>query len=207
MKLKIVRLVVAFLLSLVSTAIMSYISMATPIGPWIDTTLVLCSMLVFAVVGRSLTQAAYTSCVGLPTIAGGIGGIMATGAGFSVPTLYFVDRVLFDSWLQKPFYFAAIISSLSFVAGAFGLLVAQVFQEYLLVNQKLPFPIGELIYKTIAAQRSMRKSFELIIGFISTVVGLYVRQCTDSINDVIILSNQHVFSLITFPQIVLPIEK
>lgn len=207
MRFTLLRLSISVLLALLATAVMSYISMATPIGPWIDTTLVLCSMLIFSVLGRSLSRLAYTSSVSLTTTAGSLGGILATGAGFSLPTLYFVDRPLFDAWMGQPLYFIAIISSFAFVAGSFGLLVAHLFQDYCLVKQELPFPIGELIYKTIAAQGQLRKAIELAGAFVVTSVGLYVRECTHFIASTVVLFDKQVFSLFIFPQISLPIEQ
>ncbi|MBA3953992.1 OPT/YSL family transporter [Candidatus Dependentiae bacterium] len=207
MKFKLMRLSVSVLLALLSTAVMSYISMATPIGPWIDTTLVLCSMLIFTLLGKTLSRFVYTSSVSLTTAAGSLGGILATGAGFSLPTLYFVDRPLFDLWMSQPLYFASMISVFSFVAGSFGLLVAHLFQDYCLIKQELPFPIGELIYKTIAAQGQLRKAIELAGAFIATSLSLYIRQCTQFIADTVVLVDKHVFSLFSLPQISLPIEQ
>ena len=80
----IISTVIAVFLSLLSTAAMSYSSMATPIGPWIGPTLVLCAMLIFSIIGRGATS----TNLALVTSAGSVGGILATAVGFSFPTLY-----------------------------------------------------------------------------------------------------------------------
>jgi hypothetical protein len=70
------------------------------------------------------------------------------------------------SWLSSPLYFASIMGSLTLIAGSIGLLIANLFEHSLLEVEQLPFPIGELSYKMIAAQNSIRKSWELGVGFV-----------------------------------------
>jgi len=152
------------ILSTFATSVMSYISMATPIGPWIAPTVVLIAMLFY-----KLTQSANQSeSIAFITIASSIGGILATACGFSYPTLYFLDPDLFQSWLSEPFYFCAVLSSLALVAGAFGLLIAHLFEHRLIVEEQLAFPIGQLVYKMIAAGDQIKKAYELMAGFVLT---------------------------------------
>jgi len=146
---------------------MSYISMATPIGPWIASTLVLIAMLVYKV----LRQKDHVSeQLALVTVAGSIGGILATAMGFSFPTLYFLDPILFNEWMSKPFYFCTVLAAFAFVAGWFGLWIANVVEHKFIVEEKLAFPIGQLVQKMIAAQNQVRKAWELMIGFVGTGV-------------------------------------
>lgn len=164
---KLLRFIVACLFSIISTAIMSYISMATPIGPWIETTLVLCGMLIFNIFARSSIEE-YIKDLGLTTAAGAIGGILATAFGFSFPTLKFIGPDIFNSWIQNPIYFCLTLSSLAFAAGSFGLLIAHIFENKLIVEDKLEFPIGQLIYKMICAKDQMVNAISLAFGFIGT---------------------------------------
>ena len=78
-------IVVSILLSIFSTAVMCYISMATPIGPWIAPTLVLCALLLFNLFTRRVTSTA----LALATSAGSIGGIMATAVGLLIQLFIF----------------------------------------------------------------------------------------------------------------------
>jgi len=149
-----------------STIVMSYISMATPIGPWIAPTLVLITLLLFSILRLKIKN----SSIALSVVSGSIGGILATGMGFSFPTLYFLDPALFNSWMAHPIYFAAVLTSFSLVAGGFGMMIANSIEHKLLVEQDLPFPIGQLIYKMIAVQQHIRKAYELLVGFVSTMV-------------------------------------
>lgn len=157
---------ISILLSIFSTAVMSYISMATPIGPWIDPTIVLCALLLFRLMGKL----ASTRSMALITSASSIGGILATGFGFSFPTLYFVNPQLFNQWMQEPLYFIGILGGLALVAGGLGIWFAHIIADKLIEQDQLAFPIGQLVYKMIAVQHHLRKAYELIIGFVSTVV-------------------------------------
>lgn len=201
------RIIIAVIFSIFSTGIMSYISMATPIGPWIETTLVLCGILLLSLKINSITLQEYNNTLGLITVAGGIGGILATAFGFSFPAIYFIDPILFNSWMDNIFYFSSIITSLALAAGSFGLAIAAVFQDRLLITQKMPFPIGELIHKTITVHGQLRKALQLATGFICTMLLLYIQKCTYFINSCLTLVNNYKFSVFTIPSIVLPVDQ
>lgn len=160
------NLFLSIIFALFSTIVMSYISMATPIGPWIAPTLVLMALLIFRIFYKKVEN----QTVALVVMAGSIGGILATGLGFSFPTLYFLDAELFNAWMMRPYYFSAIVSTFSLVAGGFGMIIANSIETSLLEVQELPFPIGQLIYKMIAVQQQVRKAYELLAGFVSTFI-------------------------------------
>lgn len=162
----IVIVVGAAIASVFSTAVMSYIAMATPIGPWIAPTIVLIGSLCTRLLRTS--DAAANRGLALVTAAGSVGGIVATAAAFSYPTLYFLDAPLFNSWMSNPWFFCAVLTGLVCAAGGCGLLAAQLFEHELLDEYKLPFPIGQLVYKLIAAQNNIRKSYELGVGFLAS---------------------------------------
>ena len=165
---RILTFIVAVILSIFSTAVMSYISMAIPIGPWIAPTLALIGIIVFAIFNKKGSD----NCnqIALATFAGSIGGIISTAIGFYFTTIYFLDPVLFATWLENPLDFSLLVGSLSLVAGLFGLWVANIFENKLIVQDKLSFPIGELVHKTIYAQKTLRKSIELAVGFVSNTI-------------------------------------
>ena len=171
----VVNVIVAFLLSFFSTTIMTYIAMATPIGPWVETTLVLSGMLIFSALRAWYTSEGRMHALGLTTAAGGIGGILATACGFSFPTLYFIDNPLFCQLMSNPLQFAGTLSILAFAAGSFGLVVAHLFEHSLIVEQGLSFPIGELVYKMIAITDTLYKAYALAVGFIVTQAFLIIR--------------------------------
>jgi len=157
----------SIVLSIFSTAVMSYISMATPIGPWIAPTLVLIAMLVVRLLYRGRD---YGQEVVLATFSGSIGGILATSFGFSFPTLYFLDPTLFNSWMSSPLYFMSVMSAVALSAGGFGFWIANILQDRLITQEQLEFPVSQLVHKMVAAQKSMRKAVELMVGFIGTAL-------------------------------------
>ena len=178
---RILTIIVAVLLSLFSTVVMSYISMAIPIGPWIAPTLALLAIIIFGIFCPSTklrTDGKKHNCsqqVALATVAGSVGGILATALGFYFTTLYFLDVDLFTSWLENPMYFIFVVSGISLTAGVFGIWVANIFEHKLIYRDKLSFPVAELVNKTIFAQKQVRKSIELLLGFVSNMVFCFLR--------------------------------
>lgn len=166
-------IIVAAFLSFFSTAVMGYISMAIPVGPWIAPTLALISMVFFTLFAKrhqnNLVQITFA------TVAGSIGGISATAVGFYFTVIYFLDKSLFVAWLAKPVYFSILLGSVTAVSGLFGLWVADVFEYKLIFKDKLAFPIGELVQKTIYAKKNLRKSFELLTGFVLNTVFCFLQ--------------------------------
>ncbi len=203
----IVRILIAMLLSLFSTVVMSYIALAASIGPWIETTLVLVSMFLFQIIARGISKTDYVQSVSLTTAAGGIGGILATGLAFSLPTLYFLAPTIFQSWLSKPLFFACIVSSFCIVAGSYGLLIATIFEEYFLTKQQMKFPIGELVYNAIAAPGQMKKALELALGFFGTQIGLFVYSMSSYAGRALMLIQGFSWSIFTIPSIAIPLDQ
>lgn len=162
--------VVSIFLSLFSTVVMSYVSLAIPVGPWIASTLVLIALLLAKITTRSGQE--QNKFVIYAVTSGSLGGIIAVACGFSYPTLYFLDKQLFTQWLESPIYFIGMLSWLVCAAGLCGIWLANVVEKQLICEEKLPFPIGQLIHKMIVAHQQVRKSWELVIGFTSTVLFL-----------------------------------
>ena len=204
---KLLRIFIAIFLSLFSTIVMSYIAMAASIGPWIETTLVLCSMFLFQIFVRKISATDYVQSVSLTTAAGGIGGILATGLAFSLPTLYFLSPTIFQSWMNDPLYFASVVSSFCLAAGSYGLLMANLFEDRLLVKQQMKFPIGQLVFNAIAAPGQLGKSLELALGFFGTQLLLLSYKMSGIINSSIILLNRLSWSIFSLPTIVIPLDQ
>jgi len=160
-------LLLTLILSCFSTAVMSYISMATPIGPWIAPTLVLILSLFKPFFSKKLGA---STSIAYATVGGSIGGILATAFGFSFPTLYFLDPVYFNSLLANPLNFCFMLGLLAFTAGILGFTIAESLEPNFINKQNMAFPIGQLIAKMIAAQNQVRKSLELSIGFCSSFI-------------------------------------
>lgn len=158
--------IIAIVLSLFSTAVMSYISMATPIGPWIGPTLVLLAMPLFKLYSTQRRDQG----LALSVMAGSLGGIIATAFGFSFPTLYFLDPLTFNQWMSNPFYFCTVLGVFTVVAGLVAFWIVSYNQQSLLNEQKLAFPIGQLMHSMICVQQEVKKAYELLAGIVTTFV-------------------------------------
>jgi hypothetical protein len=203
---RLLRIFSAIILSIFSTAVMAYIALAASIGPWIETTLVLCSMCLFQMALSKISANEYLHSVGLTTAAGGIGGILATGLAFSLPTLYFLSPSLFQSWMKDPLFFASVVTCFCFSAGSFGLLMANLFEHKFLVQQQMKFPIGELVYNAIAAPGQLYKALQLALGFFGTQLLLWWYKMS-AFNPSFMLCNRFSWSIITLPALIVPLDQ
>lgn len=156
------------LLSLFSTAVMSYISIATPIGPWIAPTLALICLLIAHLLPQRIAPKSQT--VALCIAGGSIGGILATAVGFYFPTFYFLDPELFNAYMAQPFWFCVLLSGITLGSALFGFMIASIAEEQLLITQKLPFAVGQMVHTMITTANQVAKACQLAIGFISTLL-------------------------------------
>lgn len=195
---------ISIFFSFISTAIMAYISMATGIGPWIDSTLAIISIIVVNIFYKNITSVKKTELLSLPVIAGSIGGILATGIGFSFPAIFFTNPEIFNSWLNNTLEFMLIVSSIAICAGAFGLLIANIFSKKLL--DEFDFPIGELVYKIINNQNQKTKTLPLIFGFITTQIFLIIQSSINFLSKNILLIPSLKFSIFQIPKIKLSLD-
>lgn len=203
----IVTVPIAIILTLCATIVMSYISMATAIGPWIETTLVLFGMLIFYGLHRWYSTEEKTKALGLSVAAGGIAGILAVGCGFAFPTYYFLDPDGFKALLAAPYEFALLLSLIAGAAGAFGLLMAQYCEKSLIEDQGLAFPIGDLVYKMIVAADNGGRAIMLGIGFVGTQAYLGLLNLTVFATQPLTLLRTSTWGAFTVPHIGLPADQ
>ncbi len=156
--------IIAFLFSLFATLVISYVALATPIGPWMEMTLVLMGTIIIKLVAYNLAIKTQMRSIALATAAGGIGGAVAMACAFSFPTLYFLDQTLFNSWMATPFIFCSLLAALVFAAGSFGFLIAGYLEKKLLADSTMVFPIGQMVYNMIAVQNQLKKAYQLALG-------------------------------------------
>lgn len=160
----VVTILCAVIFSVFSTSVLTYITMATPIGPWMGPTLALFGVF-FARFFRSFSS----EKILYSAVAGSLGGIMATAFGFSFPTLYFLNKPFFQEWVAAPFAFIPSVALIAFAAGMLGLWVASLTARTLLHEQQLTFPVGVLVYKITNALDNKGSLKQLIGGFLATV--------------------------------------
>jgi len=160
------------LFSVISAAILAYISIATMIGPWIAPTIVLITSILFKF--RKPTAHSNKEIVLIQAIGAG-GGIIATGIGFALPMLYFLDPTTFEQWLANPWYFCTIISALCLAAGGLGIWIGRSISTNLLKQEDLPFPVSQLTYNVITSQAQTQQAKSLFAGFLGTSIFCVLR--------------------------------
>lgn len=185
--------------SLIATTIMSYICMATPIGPWIETTIVLIGSIIVHIFFE--TAATRTKILGLSTAAAGMGGIIATACGFSFPTLFFLQPEIFNAWLNQPLYFCAVMAGLVIAASSLGLLIAHIVESKMLAEPSMTFSIGQLTQKMIVAQNQIKKAYELIAGVMTSCMLAFGQSIVHIIPESIPIIPDITFGFITIQQI------
>ena len=99
-----ITLFLTFIFSCLSTAIFKlHIQWrGVMLGPSIDSTIVLASSMILALFAQKISLSSRQNSIALMTFGGSVGGIVATACGFAFPTLYFLDKELFNSWLSRP---------------------------------------------------------------------------------------------------------
>jgi len=158
----------SILLTIFSTTVLAYISMATMIGPWIAPTIVLIAGLAFKLKFYSPPITKRNQELALIQTVGSIGGIVATAVGFTLPTLYFLDKQGFENLLASPLLFCSLIGITILGAGSLGILLGQAFKHRFLIQDNLPFPVSHVIHKTITSQTQSNQAKRMIVGFSAT---------------------------------------
>jgi hypothetical protein len=154
----------SLVLTAFSSAVLSYVALATPLGPWMGPTLALGTIILGSLVCKSPKDMVFAVC------AGSLGGIVATGMSFSFPTLFFLDSVWFSRLTGSPLQFFLVVAGLAFSAGLCGLILARTVRKDLIEDQNLAFPVGQLVYKIIDAQGNKKQSRHLIAGFLTATL-------------------------------------
>ncbi len=167
-------IILGSIFSLLSSAVISYISMATMVGPWIAPTIVLMTSMIFKFTRMRNGQEMTTSLALVQTI-GSVGGIIAMGIGFTLPTLYFLDPELFAVWLKNPVYFCTLIGTTCLAAGSLGMWLGRMMRDRLVLKEKLAFPVSTMIHKTITSQSQGLQAKRMMLGFSSSAIFCLLR--------------------------------
>lgn len=146
--------------------------MATMVGPWIAPTIILLSSTILSLIPNKKVD---TRSLFLIQAIGAGGGIVATGIGFALPMLYFLNPRTFWIWLSNPLYFCFILAMLCFTAGWLGLYLGKKLHTPFLKEQKLPFPVSNLLYQIITSQTQPQQSNKMLKGMLSTIILCFLR--------------------------------
>jgi len=167
-------IVISIVATLFSSVILAYISMATMIGPFIAPTIILIAGLILKLRSGHLQSETNKDLALIQTV-GSVGGIVATAVGFTLPTLYFLDRGAFELMLASPLSFSITIGAICLASGSLGILLGRSFKKKLLVDEDLPFPVSHLIHKTITSQSQGKQAKQLLTGFSLSALICFLR--------------------------------
>ncbi|HBS47982.1 TPA: hypothetical protein DEO28_02810 [Candidatus Dependentiae bacterium] len=161
--------------TVISCCILAYVSMATGSGPWIAPTLVLISSFILKIIRSKISQEKMTEKIILTQTTGSIGGIVATGLGFTLPMLYFLNPIDFHHLLKSPIKFCIFIAITCLIAGGLGINLARIFSERLIYKENLQFPVSHMIYKIINTKDKVKQTASLFWGFLITSIFCLLR--------------------------------
>lgn len=168
---KCMQYILLVVFSVFSSFVMSYIALATMIGPWMGPTLILIALLLSPLIRCTSEQLL------LPVIGAAVGGIIATGMSSAFSTYYFLDKASFMYWMT---HFKDSFSAMIFLIATAGLVaftLVYYIEKYLIEDQKLAFPIGKLVYDIAESSDTKQSKKQLVYGFLSTIVYLMINTC------------------------------
>jgi len=168
-------ILLSIILTFFATGVLAYISIATMLGPWIAPILVLVASSMFKLARSKQSSEQTTTNLVLIQTVGSVGGAAATAAGFTLPTLFFLDKVQFQSWMDTPISFCSFIAVTCLAAGSFGIWLARAFADKLIIKEKLSFPVSHLIHKTITSQTQSNQARNMFSGFFGTAFFCFLR--------------------------------
>ena len=167
--------VVGIIFALFSSMILAYVSIVTMIGPWIAPTLVLVASILLKFRFKRKPHDIENKEIALIQTVGSVGALVAVALGFTLPTLYFLDEKLFNSWLAAPVYFCGLVTAAVLSSGILGMYLAKMFGEKLIYRDKLKFPVSLLIHKMITSQSQGKQVRNMFTGFFSSAAFCFVR--------------------------------
>lgn len=168
-------ILLSVLLTVISTATLCYISIATMIGPWIAPTIVLFSAGLLSIFMRGSSQVRMNQyLVVIQSIAAG-GGAIGIGVGFTFPMLFFLDPRFFADFIQDPFLFSFKFGISCLAAGGLGITLGSLFTNNLIRVKELPFPASNITYNVIKSSSNMQHAWGLFLGCASACL-VYVLQ-------------------------------
>lgn len=168
-------LILGSFFAILASATLSYVSMATMVGPWIAPAIVLASSIILKFRNYSHNRSKINKELAIIQTIGSIGGIIGVGIGFSLPTLYFLDINAFNVLVKNPVYFSIFIGILCLSAGGLGIWLARTFANKFIIKDKLSFPVSKLIYNMITSQAQEKQAKKMFFGFSLSWIVCFLR--------------------------------
>lgn len=179
----------------------SYTSMAVGVGPWISPVVIMFLSLFFKNRQLSLQpklffylqQGALTA------------GLAATGVGFMLPTLFYLDHALFIDLIASPHKFIFLLSILSLCSLFWGFLLGRIFIVFFNNN---PYVVPKMFYDMIVEVKIGLEKYFFWGSFVTAIVlvckilfGLYgfgglIMQISPSMTVVGFMLARHIFAFL-----------
>ncbi len=181
---------------------MTYISLATPLGPWIEPVFVMAAA-VFAKFIFSLSDEKQRELLACVAAASGVAGIAAVGCAFSYPTLYFLEPALFNELLGQPTVFISTLVGIVCISGILAFAGVSLWEKSLLVRPDLTFPVAQLLSKLTTSQESASKGIQLALGSLLTCLFNLIQMTSRVIPSTVTLFKGYSYVLLEIPAFVL----
>lgn len=133
-------------------------------------TLVLLGKILFKMCPASLSTDKVKQELVFTQAVGAVGGTIATGIGFTLPMLYFLDEHILNSWLASPIQFCLFIALCCLAAGSFGIMLGRFFVKPMVQEEKLSFPVSQLTYSVANSDADATQAKSLGWGVASTTL-------------------------------------
>lgn len=200
-------IVFSILASGLASSMLTYIALATPIGPWIEPVFVLALIGVFAFLKffglKFKDQNETITCV---AVSAGVAGMASVACAFTLPTLFFLDPKLVKNILDTPEYFIGIIIGLVLVTGLISFVFVSILEKFFLENDELTFPEVQLTHRIMTAEKNNFNLFQFFIGsFISIFLG-FLQIFRKSFPKVISLFKGFSYKILHVPNVIVRID-
>ncbi len=103
--------------------------------------------------------------INIAQTAASTGGILAAGICFTIPAIYFLDADLFATFTASPERFLFEVFLLALLGGIMGVLFSAYLRKSMILEEKLPFVIGEATADTIrAGEKEGGRKIQILLG-------------------------------------------
>ncbi len=155
-------LIFEIILIIFSCITLSYVAMASSIGPWISPAIIILSNILISKTNIFSSKKNYFSLLNQASC--NLAGLVCTAIGFTLPTLFFLDRDLFQDFLSNPVYFCLLISAFVLIGSMLGSASINVFGKKISKEFDL-CPVSRLIVQTDDQSRQNSHGRPILSGF------------------------------------------
>lgn len=165
-------LIFEIILIIFSCITLSYVAMAASIGPWISPAIIILSNILISKTNIFSSKKNYFSLLNQASC--NLAGLVCTAIGFTLPTLFFLDRDLFQDFLNRPVYFCVLISAFVLVGSILGSASISVFGQKI-AQEFDSCPVSTLIIQTDEQCKKNSQELPIFFGFFASSLVCLIR--------------------------------